>query len=146
MTAAAAPSVRLAIIGTRVLKCPDDISNAGHRALSAISRLRPAVVISGGAEGVDTVAEFIARAMGYSESSGTLIIHRPAARRFHGVGGYRERDALIAADCTHLLRLSCRQATTYGSGWTADEAERLGRIVVRMQVCNGPGVPYPPAV
>lgn len=59
-------------------------------------------------------------------------------KRFRGPGGYRERDEKIAQDCTHLLRLACRQATTYGSGWTADRAEQLGRIVVRDSMCPNP--------
>jgi len=93
-------------------------------------------VISGGADGVDSIAAQAAATYGYTEADGSLVVHRPAKKRFHGAGGYRERDGLIAADCTHLLRLSCMQATTYGSGWTANEAERLGKIVVRAQVCE----------
>lgn len=128
---------RLAIVGTRVLACPGDTAGVAALVRAAIARLSPDVVISGGADGVDGIAERVARDIGYREEAGTLIIHRPTVKRFHGPGGYQERDALIAADCTHLLRLSCRQATTYGSGWTADEAGRLGRIVVRRQVCAG---------
>lgn len=127
--------VKLAIVGTRVLQCPGDPINASRRIRAAIEHLCPTVVISGGAKGVDTVAEIVARTMGFREQDGTLIVRHPKVRRFHGQGGYRERDALIARECTHLLRLACRQATTYGSGWTADEAQRLGRIVVREQVC-----------
>lgn len=127
--------VRLAVVGTRVLACSGDIGLVAGRVRVAIHRLRPSVFISGGAEGVDVLAQTVALAFGYEEGTGSMIIYRPTVRRFHGPGGYRERDGLIAADCTHLLRLSCRHATTYGSGWTADEAERLGRVVVREQVC-----------
>jgi hypothetical protein len=127
--------VKLAVVGTRVLQCPGDSVNAARRIRVAIEHLCPAVVISGGAVGVDTIAEIVARTMGFCEKQGTLVIRRPKVQRFRGPGGYRERDAQIAQDCTHLLRLACRQATTYGSGWTADEAQRLGRIVVREQVC-----------
>jgi hypothetical protein len=130
----AAP-VKLAVVGTRELRCPGDSVNVGRRVKEAIDRLQPAVVISGGARGVDTIAEIVARTMGFSEMNGTLVIRYPKTHQFRGAGGFRERDALIARECTHLLRLACRQATTYGSGWTADEAERLSRIVVREQVC-----------
>lgn len=87
---------------------------------------------------MDSLARTIALLFGYSEDDGTMVIYWPTAKRFHGPGGYRARDAQIAEDCSHLLRLHCRQSTTYGSGWTADEAERLGRIVVRQQVCPDP--------
>ncbi len=129
-------AVRLAIVGTRVLACPGDQDRARTRAAAAIRRLSPAVVISGGADGTDTLAEQAAVELGYSEAAGTLRIFRPRVRRFHGPGGYRERDEQIAQACTHLLRIACRQATTYGSGWTADRAEGLGATVVRYDVCR----------
>lgn len=127
--------IRLAIVGTRTLACPGDISAAVKAIRHSLNELRPVAFISGGAEGVDSLAQTIALLFGYSEDDATMVIHRPRTKRFHGPGGYRARDTLIAEDCSHLLRLSCRQSTTYGSGWTADEAERLGRIVVRQQVC-----------
>jgi hypothetical protein len=128
--------VRLAIVGTRVLACPGDRGRAKARAATAITKLTPDVVISGGAEGSDEIGETAATELGYTEEAGTLLIIRPRVRRFHGPGGYRDRDEQIAQACTHLLRISCRQATTYGSGWTADRAEALGAIVVRYEVCS----------
>lgn len=127
---------RLAIVGTRVLACDGDVGRVAERVQRAIEKLRPAVIISGGAFGVDLLAEVVAKAAGYREDAGTLLIFRPTVRRFRGPGGYRERDLRIAAECTRLLRLSCRQAKTYGSGWTADQAERMGKIVIREQVCQ----------
>jgi hypothetical protein len=128
--------VRLAIVGTRVLACAGDRDRARARAEAAIKRLVPDVVISGGAEGADTLAGEAAIRAGYSEETGTLVIFRPRVRRFHGPGGFRERDEQIAQDCTHLLRIACGTATTYGSGWTADRAEELGAVVVRYDACN----------
>lgn len=127
--------IRLAIVGTRVLACPGDRDRAWLRAAQAITRLRPDVVISGGAEGSDEIGEAVAVGAGYAEAAGTLLIFRPRVRRLNGPGGFRERDEQIAAGCTHLLRLDCKFATTYGSGWTADEAERRGAVVVRHRVC-----------
>jgi hypothetical protein len=129
------PDGALAIVGTRVLACPGDRDRALARALAAIRKLAPAVIVSGGADGVDKVAEEAAGMLGYTEANGRLVVFRPTVRRFHGPGGYRERDAKIARHCTHLLRIYCRQATTYGSGWTADEAKRMGAVVVRHLVC-----------
>jgi hypothetical protein len=130
-----AGGVRLAVVGTRMLACPHDRQRAAQRAALAIRCLTPDVVISGGADGSDEIARQAALAAGYREADGTLLIFRPAVRRFHGPGGYRERDEKIARECTHLLRLACLKATTYGSGWTADRAEQLGATVVRHTVC-----------
>jgi len=130
------PEVRLAIVGTRVLACPRDRERAKARAAAAIRKLSPGVVISGGAHGSDKLGEEAATELGYSEDAGTLRILRPRVRRLHGPGGFQERDEQIAQACTHLLRITCQRATTYGSGWTADRAEALGAAVVDYDVCN----------
>lgn len=132
-------TIRLAIVGTRVLACAGDRDRAAGRIEWSIRRLRPDVVISGGAAGIDTLAADVAGTLGYTEAAGTLVIYAPRVRRFHGPGGYRERDQIIAEQCTHLLRLACWKATTYGSGWTADHAESIGRHVVRHALCGTPG-------
>lgn len=128
--------LRLAIIGTRLLACPGEADRVALRIARTITVMKPAVVISGGAPGVDSIAEAVARVHGYDESAGTLIIHRPAVRTFDGPGGYRERDLRIATDCTHLLRVACIRSRTYGSGWTADEAARQGKPVARLNECG----------
>lgn len=127
---------RLAIVGTRVLDCPGDRDRAKDRAAAAIRKLAPGVVISGGAPGSDTLAAQAAVELGYSEADGTLLIFRPRVHRFRGEGGFRDRDEKIAQACTHLLRMYCQHAVTYGSGWTADRAAGLGAVVVRYDVCN----------
>jgi hypothetical protein len=138
------PEVRLAIVGTRVLACPGDRERAKTRAAAAIKKLSPGVVISGGADGSDKLGEAAAAELGYSEDDGTLRILRPRVRRLHGPGGFRERDEQIAQACTHLLRISCWRATTYGSGWTADRAEELGAAVVDYNACNDRNYPGGP--
>jgi hypothetical protein len=138
------PQVRLAIVGTRVLAHPGDRKRAKARATAAIKKLSPNVVISGGADGSDKLGEEAAVELGYSEEDGTLVILRPRVRRLHGPGGFRERDEQIAQACTHLLRIFCWRATTYGSGWTADQAEELGAAVVDYDACNDRNYPSGP--
>lgn len=123
--------IQLAIVGTRLLACPMDRAVAEWKITGCLRWLRPDVVISGGANGVDSLAAEIAVQEGYSESASTLRVIRPRVKRWGGEGGYRWRDGLIAAESTHLLCLRCVQATTYGSGWTADRAEELGAVVWR---------------
>jgi hypothetical protein len=125
--------ITLAVVGTRILGHRGDHDRAAARIEQAITTLRPDRVVSGGAPGVDTIAETCAIRLGYYGER--LVIHRPTVHRFHGPGGYRDRDARIARECTHLLRVACTLATTYGSGWTADLADRLGKTVVRACPC-----------
>lgn len=127
----------LAIVGTRVLACPGDRTRVFRRVAWSLDRLRPDVVISGGAKGVDSIAELQARVAGYCEQDGTLVIYKPEVYRFAGPGGFAERDLEMARDCTHLLRIHCQQATTYGSGTTAEAARKLGKDVVSWRVCDG---------
>jgi len=124
----------LAIVGTRVLACPGDPLRTGRAATAAIDALRPDVVITGAARGTDRLAAAAARWRGYSQARGTLRVYEPASWDWPG---FKARDEALAEDCTHLLRLHCAQAVTYGSGWTADEAERrLGPgFVHRILVC-----------
>jgi hypothetical protein len=138
------PDVRLAIVGTRVLAHRGDRERAKARATAAIVKLSPGVVISGGADGSDKIGEEAAAELGYSEDDGTLVIFRPRVPRLHGPGGFRERDEQIAQACTHLLRICCCRATTYGSGWTADRAEELGAVVVDYDACNDRNYPGAP--
>lgn len=83
------------------------------------------VIVSGGAVGVDSMAERIAENLGIP-----TIIHRPKERRWGGPDGFQARNRLIAGDCSHLLRIACAGSRTYGSGWTRDEARRQGRVVL----------------
>ncbi len=105
---------------------------ARQRISLAIWRLRPEVVIFGGCPkgGVNIWARDIAGVCGYTITRGDFVEHLPAQERW-APDGYQARNALIAADCTHLLRVAARSSRTYGSGWTADQAQRLGRLVVR---------------
>lgn len=83
--------------------------------------------ISGGAVGIDKMAEKAAR----KRNSKAVRVYNPSERKFWGEGGYRERDIWMAEDCEHLVRISSSTTTTYGSGFTADHAESLGKSVTR---------------
>src|SRR5262252_4926957 len=114
----------LAIVGTRVLACPGDPERCGRAATAAIISLRPHVVITGAARGTDKLAAAAARWLGYRQADGTLRVYEPDG---YSWADLKARDEALAEHCTHLLRLACWQAVTYDSGWTADEAERIGR-------------------
>jgi hypothetical protein len=88
----------------------------------------PDLVISGGAVGIDSIAEGVAMTMDVEIPT---RIHLPKHNRWKPEG-YEERNTKIAEECTHLLCIRTQQSTTYGSGWTADLAERLGKTVWRV--------------
>lgn len=48
--------------------------------------------------------------------------------------GYKERNEAIAQRCDVLYRVAVRDSKTYGSGWTADRAEALGKPVFRFYI------------
>lgn len=88
----------------------------------------PQLVISGGAIGIDSLAENEAVLLNMQTR-----IHLPENNRWEP-NGFKERNTKIAEECTHLLCIRTQQSTTYGSGWTADLAERLGRTVWRIVI------------
>ncbi len=127
--------MRLAIVGTRILACEGDATRVSERIYELLDDLWVDVVISGGAAGVDEIAENIARLAGYREDDRSLIIHRPTVKRWAGPGEYQDRNNRIVDDCTHLVRLSCEQGTTGGSAYTAARAAGLGKLLRDEVVC-----------
>jgi hypothetical protein len=121
---------RLAIVGSRRFADPDAaLPWAREKIIAAIGWLHPAVIISGGADGIDTLARAVAAEHGYTIQAGTFIEHLPTVLAWAAPGGFRDRNARIADDCTHLLALCCARSRTHGTAWTAREATRRGRTV-----------------
>jgi hypothetical protein len=107
------------------------------------------MVISGGARGVDREGVRIAVEQGI-----VAMEFLPQFPRWHaprvgdavesvqpnGVlqvvvpGGFQDRNMAVADACACLVRISSPTSKTYGSGWTADHAEKLGKNVERFVV------------
>lgn len=118
--------MRLAIVGSRLFDEPgleDDEALAYNYIIWVLTKYQPKVVISGGARGIDTLAKATAKNMGFR-----VIEYMPQKSEW---ASYKARNKLIAADCTHLLAILHAQSTSYGAGWTADYAEKIGKIVYR---------------
>lgn len=95
--------------------------------ITALTILEPGMVISGGEPtGVDSWAEQYA---GWASIPFTEYL--PPSRTWEG---FRCRNELMAEECTHLLAVRSRISNTYGSGWTADFAEKLGKKVWRVMI------------
>lgn len=123
----------LAIVGSTRFADPTAWDRADWFIRQAIERLRPDKIVSGGAEGIDTRAREIAAEYGYTIDNGGFLEFLPEHRRWKP-DGFEARNLQIATVCTHLLRVSCRASKTYGSGWTADQAEGMGRVVERRRL------------
>lgn len=127
----------LAIVGSAphnnrpAFACPRGLVIAAQQIEVVLTMVTPDMVISGGAPGVDELAEQEAMTLG--------IPFRPIRPRgryptWDSDGGYRERNEKVAQECTRLLRIACAESRSYGSGWTADRAEELGKTVERFWI------------
>ncbi len=116
----------LAIVGSR--DCNVEQCKTARLIIRAFIRdLTPEQVISGGAEGIDTLAESETNKLtGY-----TFLKFLPRNKQW-SPDGYMERNQKIAYHCDMLLCIRTEQSESYGSGWTADYAEKLGKKVVRI--------------
>lgn len=96
---------------------------------------QPRWFVSGGADGIDKMAEAEADRRGMQDSK---TIHYPEKKGWHW---YKKRDLLIAQQAECCVRIFSGTARTYGSGWTTNKAEELGARVWRFKVGDGPA-PY----
>lgn len=114
--------VRLAIVGSRELHGRRDAADA---ICQVIEHYKPAIVVSGGARGIDRMAVLIAKYV-YKVA---IKEHLPQVEQFddyNGLRGYRTRDHMIAEDCDALVRIKWAGTKTYGSGLTRDWAAKRG--------------------
>lgn len=122
------PACILAIVGSTRFANPNAYALALPEIVLAVEALRPAKIISGEADGMDAFAK------AYAVTRGIPYQGFPPAHPQWEPHGYKERNMQIAAHCTHLLAIRCQASSTYGSGFTADQAETAGRQVRRITV------------
>jgi len=118
--------MRLAIVGSTRFEEDEKAKDWAAQYIQwVLGKYQPEVVISGGAIGIDQLATTLAAFEGIE-----VIEHLPEHPQW-APSGFKARNLLIAQDCTHLLCLRHVDSKTYGSGWTADRAEELGKPVYR---------------
>lgn len=116
--------MRLAIVGSRLFDKDAQAKDWAARYIQwVLTKYEPEVVISGGAVGIDQLAATLA-----AFEDIEVVEFLPAYPTWPE---YKKRDKLIAEDCTHLLAIIHPMSTSYGSQWTADYAEKIGRKVAR---------------
>lgn len=126
--------MRLAIVGSRRFQGDTQAEDWAARLIQWIlTRYRDEieVVISGGAIGIDQLAATLAAFEDLEVVEFLPDVPPREAGRSARWNAYKARDKLIAEDCTHLVCISHHKSSTYGAGWTADYAEKIGRKVKR---------------
>jgi hypothetical protein len=121
--------MRLAIVGSREAAFAD----VQPIIIKYIEKLKPELIISGGAEGVDSFAVKVAE-----QRAIQTLVFLPQITRWSGASigktGFKERNMQIAETCDSLLRIVSKRSTSYGSGWTRDRARELGKNIFEEQV------------
>jgi hypothetical protein len=119
--------MKLAIVGSQLKswKRLDQVANVNGMISASFMLLEPTLFISGGADGVDTWAEGQADLLGVKKK-----IFYPEQQNWLA---YKSRNILIASECEYLISIRSTYSKTYGSGWTADYAESLGKKVWRIE-------------
>lgn len=118
----------LAIVGSVLLDEGEQTKVAEGLMELAIHKTFPDKIISGGADGIDTVAERVATWLQIPFKK-----YLPENKRWEP-NGFKARNIRIAEECTHMLCIRTSQSKTFGSGWTANYAEELGKTVWRMNI------------
>lgn len=118
--------MKIAIVGSRKL-----IGNQlTRRIVECIFLLYPMdILVSGGADGVDSFAESFADLKGIPTE-----IYEPENERWKPEG-YQERNIKIGNACDILFSITTSKSNTFGSGWTANYTEdflkkEVHRIVI----------------
>lgn len=129
--------MKIAIVGSS--KATFNQAEEEIRKIIAVNK--PCVIISGNADGIDSIADRIA-----GEMDVKTIIYPPKTKNWKG---YKERNSLIALRCDKLYNLvlkkepkdmgSCyhhKVHTHYRSGgcWTENYAKQLGKQVMVIEI------------
>ncbi len=116
---------KLGIIGTRLVKDNELVKAIiTYYIKRYVNNLL--TIISGGAEGVDSIAEEVARSFNIP-----FIAYLPEGNKW---GDYEKRNKQIVEGCDMLLAIRYSESKTYGSGWTRDYAIKLGKKVVSIEI------------
>ena len=84
--------------------------------------------VTGDAPGIDTLVKQVCNYQGRE-----CQVLAPANRQWEPEG-YKARNILVAETCDEMLCIRDPESSTYGSGWTANYCETLGKKVTRIEI------------
>lgn len=117
----------LAVVGTR--KMTPTLEKYAHLIIwHEITSGKWESGVTGDAPGIDTLFRDIC----WSEQRWCQVLE-PANRRWEP-DGYKDRNMKIVDTCDGLISIRHPGSATYGSGWTANYAERCGKLLARVEI------------
>jgi hypothetical protein len=123
------PTKRLAIVGSvELARHPD----AWRLLREVMTRYAPAELVSGGSNGIDSMAAKVARDAGIP-----VRTFKPEAYEWDpgdGRIGFLQRNAQMAEYCTHLVRIVAASAPRDGTTWLRDRVRRMGKPIEEFTV------------
>jgi predicted Rossmann fold nucleotide-binding protein DprA/Smf involved in DNA uptake len=120
--------VILAIVGTRKFSNPRALAYAELIIQHEVRNRRWDKFITGDAEGIDALCQ-----QWCAVEDRWCDALSPEKRQWKP-DGFEARNILIARRCDELLCIRDPLSKTYGSGWTADYAEQIGKPVTRVEI------------
>lgn len=118
----------LAIVGTREFGSPRGLAYAEILIVHEVMSGGWTSFVTGDAEGIDTMAKRIC-----DETMRVCQVLKPEHCRWEPEG-YKARNIRIATIADEMLCIRDPGASTYGSGWTANHMDTLGKPVTRVLI------------
>lgn len=118
----------LAIVGTRHFANPKALKYAEILITHEVAGGGWTSFVTGDAPGIDTMVKRICDELGRP-----CQVLAPFNRTWEPEG-YKARNIMICQTAHEMLCLRDPESTTYGSGWTADHMETLGKPVTRITI------------
>jgi hypothetical protein len=118
----------LAIVGTRVFSSPRGLAYAELLISYEVLGEDWTSFVTGDAPGIDAMAKRIC-----DENMKPCQVLAPQSRRWEP-DGFKARNIRIATIADEMLCIRDPGTGTYGSGWTADHMDSLGKPVTRVVI------------
>lgn len=118
----------LAIVGTRTFNSPKGLIYAEILIIHEVIAGGWDSFVTGDAPGIDTMTYRIC-----SENGRVCQQLEPETRKWEPEG-YKARNIKVANTAHEMLCIRDPGSSTYGSGWTADYMETLGKPVTRVLI------------
>ena len=127
----------LAVVGARSFVNPNGLVVARQLVEDTIEHIqaledvadRNFGIVSGGADGVDSIGEEVADDCWYRK------VIFPPRNRVWEPDGFKARNELVGQLCSFMVAVRCFRTKTWGTGHAAEYTESLGKPVARYVVC-----------